>query len=69
MYKKIAKYFTEKKILRQLGTTMFKKSKKKFQHPPSLNIYETLVLKRSKKRTSKLSEKLISLYIQTVKVK
>jgi len=48
---------------------MFKKSKKKFQHPPSLNIYETLVLKRSKKRTSKLSEKLISLYIQTVKVK
>merc|ERR1712062_245800 len=58
-----------KKILRQLGTTMFKKSKKKFQHPPSLNIYETLVLKRSKKRTSKLSEKLISLYIQTVKVK
>merc|ERR1712062_640122 len=67
--KKIAKYFTEKKILRQLGTTMFKKSKKKIQHPPSLNIYETLVLKRSKKRTSKLSEKLISLYIQTVKVK
>jgi len=34
MYKKIAKYFTEKKILRQLGTTMFKKSKKKIPTPP-----------------------------------
>jgi len=42
MYKKIAKYFTEKKILR---TTMFKNKQKKFHLPPTLNIYETLVLK------------------------
>lgn len=41
MYKKIAKYFTEKKIL---STTMFK-NKKKIPPPPTLNIYETLVLK------------------------